>query len=118
MRIEKVSKIISVPCGGHALYNSIATRKVIMSLPRVRFLEDDEELSPPPVTIEEEIKQVTPLYAMKPVSPREGEALKLKEQGKSLNEIARIMRISVTCAGAYIATARRKLQFQGETFNG
>ena len=114
MRIEKVSKIISVACGGSLICSSVSTRKVLMSLPRVKFLEDDEEFIPPSPPSEKEIREAFPLYAMKPVSPREGEALKLKEQGKSLKEIAGIMRISLTCAGAYIATAKRKIGYQGE----
>jgi DNA-binding NarL/FixJ family response regulator len=113
MQIEKVSRIVSVTVDGSAICSSTTTRKVLMSLPRVRFLEDGEETLPPPPPAEEEIKATFPLYAMKAVSPREAEALELKENGKSLQDIARIMRISVTCAGSYIATAKRKIAYQG-----
>ena len=118
MRIEKVSKIISVACGGSVISSSVATRKVLMSLPRVRFIEDDEDHTPPPPPAEEEIKQTFPLYAMKPVAPREREAMELKDKGKSISEIAKIMKISETCVGAYISTARLKIQFQGGNRNG
>jgi DNA-binding NarL/FixJ family response regulator len=112
MQIEKVSKYINVTVGGTSLCDASATRKVLMSLPRVKWLERDEEYIPPP-EIKVEVKAF-PIYAQRPVSPREEEAYQLKLSGKELSQIADIMRVSETAAASYVATAKRKKQYLGE----
>jgi DNA-binding NarL/FixJ family response regulator len=113
MQIEKVSKIITVNVGGSTICDGITTRKVIMSLPRVKFLEGGEGYVPPPTT--EELDTIPdgsrPLYTYRNISSRERIAYDLRQRGLTIGEICGEMGVSESAARSYVASAKRKKEF-------
>ena len=116
MRIEKVSRIVTVspPYGSG---NQTSTRRVLMSLPRIRWLERDGDNTPPePPPVEDEIatieKKAFPFYAYHPLYPREKEAHELHKAGKTVLEIAGHMSIPQKTVRTYLTCAKKKLEFQ------
>lgn len=117
--IEKVSKYISIRSGISEPQS--AGRRVLMSLPRVRWLEAQPDYEPwPPL---EELKmepapepETEPQrYVFRPqarnyeLSDRQREAWKMYDEGLSVKQVAEKMNISRNAASKLLAQAREKL---------
>lgn len=113
MQIEKVSRVITVNVGGSTICDGLTTRKVLMSLPRVKFLEGGEDYvpPPPPADLDTVPDGARPLYTYKDITPCERRAYDLRQQGMSIIEICGVMKISQSAARSYVAAAKRKKEF-------
>ena len=117
MNVEKVSKYISIRSGISEPQS--AGRRVLMSLPRVKWLEAQPDYEPwPPL---EEPKPEPPpepepaRYSFRPqlrsneMSDRQKEAWAMHGEGLSNIQIAERMKITPNAAGKLLAQAREKL---------
>jgi DNA-binding NarL/FixJ family response regulator len=109
-KIEKVSRYIMV-CGTYSV-RSIEdnARRVLLSLPRVRFLERDPDYVCPPKIHERILKGET--QALRPITNREMIALELRTQKFSYEEIGKKLGVSNNAVRSYVSTARKKIYFQ------
>lgn len=111
MQIEKISRVINVSVNGSSAYdNGLTHRRVLLSLPRVRWLERDEEYVPPQEPVEP--GDLIPSYARKNIQPREQEAFDMRKRGMKMVEIADAMGITVKAARGYVLVARRKERYK------
>jgi DNA-binding NarL/FixJ family response regulator len=110
MVIEKVIKYVGAAVPSYSGSDSGDGRKMPISLPRVRFLERDENsLSPANENIEPKITGNAALKGKK-LSPREEQVYKLwKEQQMTNTQIADALRLSKDAARSMLSRARYKL---------
>ena len=112
MHIQKISRYVPVAAPTNSTSESISSRKMLMSLPRVKWLERDpdykpngffeEDLPPPPPP-----SPNVPKAGM-PLSDREDEIYKLRMGGESFTDIARRFGISSDTVRGMFSRARRK----------
>jgi len=109
--IEKVSRyiVVNVHTSGSA-HSTLAGRKVLLSLARVRWLERDPNyIPPPPLENEVETEDVSPRYDAA-ITPREELAHRLRrDEGMTYREIAAYMGITEKSVASYICVAKQKL---------
>lgn len=118
MNVEKVSKYISIRSGISEPQS--AGRRVLMSLPRVRWLEAQPDYTPwPPL---EEPRPEPPAVEPEPVrytlrpqshnyelSDRQKLAWTMHSEGLSVKQVAENMKVSRNAASKLLAQAREKL---------
>ena len=109
MLIDKVSWIIEVHNISRSSSASSCGRRVLMSLPRVKWLERDPDyVVPPPVT--ENPTENTLRRAARPLANREMEAYEHRRRGLSYAQISMLMGASENAARSYVSSARKKIQ--------
>lgn len=113
MRIEKVSRFIQVNPANSTIAGGAAARSVLLSLPRVRWLEDPANDSIPqhlekPVQYKPP-KPAHPIYASRRLFSRERQAYNLSKDGYTTQQICGAMGISGSAARSYVASAKKKI---------
>lgn len=117
MNVEKVSKYISIR-SGISEPQSVG-RRVLMSLPRVRWLEAQPDYEPwppleepkpePPPEPEPARYELRPQLRSNEMSDRQKAAWAMHNEGLSNIQIAERMKITPNAAGKLLAQAREKL---------
>lgn len=123
MIIERITKMVPAYEPSRSVSDERKAQRMIpMSLPRVRWLENKNDVDPTP-SEEPRLTHLQMLEAVRQksrkeyllgrkLSGRENQCFGLHRQGKSVNEIAEMLGVSTSAIATFISNARAKL---GET---
>lgn len=104
MKIEKVSKYIVQSTASRSSSGQTTTRKILMSLPRVKWIERDDNVSSGDIAkVDEELRDYFILNG------KEREVLKLHEEGSSVTQICEAKVMSESSVKRAIISAKKKL---------
>lgn len=110
--IEKVCRYVPVVQGTQGEDAKRTMRHMLLSLPRVKFLEGGETDFYHKYQLVEEHADDRDSHVVTVMSDKEREVMRLKDEGLSYGAIANRLNIARSTVGHHISTAKLKLAYQ------